>query len=671
MISFSNQFFNFIVKNIENLVEVLDSDFRIIYINDSSHEKILGLKEKDLLGKSFLKCIDFSSSTFNEEMIFNLLKKGENVFQISLFNKAHKNVLMNIKTNVLVEKYGDSKIILIATKIDEEKTNEMQYGINSDIDKDMESILGKLKKNIEKFELVYNHANDLMVIINKDGKFSDVNKKATEILGYTKEELLQLTPSDISPPSEAELVEKRLFETLQRGANIFNSKLYNRNKEIINLEISTNVITIDEKPYIIAIGRDITQRKEMELKIKESEKKYRSILENINEGYYEIDFEGYFLFSNNFLPDILNISRNKLLKMNFFELIDDINQELFKSALDQLWSNKVDSKIIQLKLYKGNISDIYLEISINLIMSEAQKKTGFFGLIRDITKKKKIEIREEKFKEELEKEVEIRTKELNQALKLQEMYLDELTKSSQFKTEFLARMSHELRTPLNAIIGFSDLLLEESYGELNEDQLDFLEDIKSSAQHQLDMIKDILDITKIESGKMGLNLSYFSLNTQIYQVISHLKPLCAVKNLFLKIKGLDKKVEIFADPIRFKEILYNLLSNAIKFTIEGGITLFFKENQNEWIFKIKDSGIGIDKKDYELIFKEFKRVNSPYVNSVQGTGLGLSLTRRLVGLHKGTISLESEIGKGTTFIFTIPKLINKKKANVEEFLSFL
>ena len=251
------------------------------------------------------------------------------------------------------------------------------------------------------------------------------------------------------------------------------------------------------------------------------------------------------------------------------------------------------------------------------------------------------------------------------------MYLDELTKSSQFKTEFLARMSHELRTPLNAIIGFSDLLLEESYGELNEEQLDFLEDIKSSAQHQLDMIKDILDITKIESGKMGLNLSRFSLNTQIFQVISHLKPLCAVKNLFLEIKGLDKEVEIFADPIRFKEILYNLLSNAIKFTIEGGITLFFKENKDEWIFKIKDTGIGIDKKDHELIFKEFKRVNSPYVNSVQGTGLGLSLTRRLVGLHKGTISLESKIGKGTTFIFTIPKLINKKKADVEDFLSFL
>ena len=158
-------------------------------------------------------------------------------------------------------------------------------------------------------------------------------------------------------------------------------------------------------------------------------------------------------------------------------------------------------------------------------------------MLEDISERKRRELLEKKFKDKLEKKVQERTMELNESFTQQKYYLDQIVKSSQFKTEFMATMSHELRTPLNAIIGFAELLLEGVYGQLNEEQKDFVSDIKSSAEHQFDMIKHILDISKIESGQITLNIQNFSLNNVVEQIKSSLKPLYSKKDLKFKIKG--------------------------------------------------------------------------------------------------------------------------------------
>ena len=196
--------------------------------------------------------------------------------------------------------------------------------------------------------------------------------------------------------------------------------------------------------------------------------------------------------------------------------------------------------------------------------------------------------------------------------------------------------------------------------KLNEEQNEFITDIKSSAEHQFDMIKHILNISKIESGQLNLNIQKFSLNSMVEQIKSNLKPLYSKINLEFEVKGLDEEKFIYADPIRFKEILINLLSNAIKFTIDGKITLVIKGDYYNWIFKVRDTGIGIANKDFPLIFKEFQRVESTYVQSVPGTGLGLSLTKRLIELHGGEISFFSVLGVGSTFTFNIPKELERK-----------
>jgi len=235
--------------------------------------------------------------------------------------------------------------------------------------------------------------------------------------------------------------------------------------------------------------------------------------------------------------------------------------------------------------------------------------------------------------------------------------------ANKLKSSFLANMSHELRTPLNSIIGFSELLMDKSYGSLNEVQEEFLIDIYESSDYLLNLINHLLDIPKIETGKLELRIKRIQLENLINQLIATLKPLYESKKLSFDIEGVNPDIYIYADPVRIKEILYNLLSNAFKFTFNGGVSLKLLEKQSLWEFNIIDTGIGIDEKDFDLIFEEFKRIQSSLVNSTSGTGLGLSVTKRLVTLHGGDIYFTSKIGVGSTFTFTLPKILEKDIKN--------
>lgn len=260
-----------------------------------------------------------------------------------------------------------------------------------------------------------------------------------------------------------------------------------------------------------------------------------------------------------------------------------------------------------------------------------------------------------KFQEKVEQEVEEKTDRLKKLLAEKNKYIDEILKSSQIKSTFMSKMSHELRTPLNVIVGFCEILLEGSYGDLNSEQKQYLQYIHSSSLHLLELINDILDISKIESGNLELNIKQFDLKNLITQLDSSLRPMIREHNLDFTIHWDITQSNFNADPVRLKEILYNLLDNAIKYTPEGKISFEIIENQEFWEFRVKDTGIGIAEEDLDLIFEDFRRTEQYHVKEISGTGLGLSLTKRLINLHGGEIEVESELGKGTTFKFTIPK----------------
>ena len=364
-----------------------------------------------------------------------------------------------------------------------------------------------------------------------------------------------------------------------------------------------------------------------------------------------MNLEGNLSFFNKTYCDIVGYPCEELIGLNYKKLTGEDTAKTNILTIENL----LPKKHIQFKIKKKNNDKVYVETSLSEKYNSNGEKIGYFGIMRDITEQKKAEELENRFRDKLEKEVSIRTHELHEALESQKLYMNEILKASNFKSIFLSTMSHELRTPLNAVIGFSDLLLEQSYGNLTNEQMDFIKDINISAEHLLEMISKILDLSKIEAGKLELVMQKCNLKKIIEETLSIIKPIYAKKDLKVELRGIDKKIEVIVDPTRLKEILFNLLSNAIKFTPKGEVTLEFLESDEEWIFNVEDTGIGIAEKDFHLIFKEFKRVQSEYVSLVPGSGLGLTLTKKLVNLHGGRIFFKSVLGKGSTFTFTIPK----------------
>jgi signal transduction histidine kinase len=229
--------------------------------------------------------------------------------------------------------------------------------------------------------------------------------------------------------------------------------------------------------------------------------------------------------------------------------------------------------------------------------------------------------------------------------------------ASRAKSRFLANMSHELRTPLNAIIGFSEILKEQCFGELNPRQLKDVENILRGGRHLLHLINEILDLSKVEAGRMELEYTLFDVNAALSDVLATVKPLAAAKQIELVRPDATALPRIHADQKKLHQILFNLLSNAIKFTPEGGcVRVTAQWHAPELCVAIADTGIGIAAGDQERIFHEFEQLDSSYTRSQQGTGLGLALTRKLVEMHGGRLWVESAgAGQGSTFSFVIPQ----------------
>ena len=257
-------------------------------------------------------------------------------------------------------------------------------------------------------------------------------------------------------------------------------------------------------------------------------------------------------------------------------------------------------------------------------------------------------------RDELEQRVLERTTQLAVANKELDLRNREVERATQLKSKFLASMSHELRTPLNAIVGFSDLLAEQTAGQLNDKQKRFVHHIKQGSGHLLQLINDILDLSKIEAGQLEFHCEAFEIGEALPEVLSTIRPLAMAKHITVQEK-IESELGVFADRVRFKQILYNLLSNAVKFTPKDGrIDIECSEKADSVCVSVADTGIGIRPEDQKLVFEEFRQVEVSHANTQEGTGLGLAITKRLVEQQGGKISLESELGKGSRFTVTLP-----------------
>jgi PAS domain S-box-containing protein len=370
--------------------------------------------------------------------------------------------------------------------------------------------------------------------------------------------------------------------------------------------------------------QEIGSYRDVKHSLQESEEKFRTIFDKANDGIYLIDLHGRFIDVNAMACKQTGYSRDELLQMTYkdmgFPEIDYKKQvkELYKKGYTSFESASI--------LKDG--STAYGQIRSQIIQYGG--KTAILSIARDITERKKAE--------EAILEAKIEAESANRA-----------------KSEFLANMSHELRTPLNSIIGFSDILDGENFGTLNETQKHYLSNIHKSGKYLLEIINDILDISKIEAKEMKLYIEQFAVSDVIKDVQSLMIPLAAKKNINFVCDIDIEKPTIKADMIKFKQILYNLVNNAIKFTDQGGsVTIGGKISEDFVHISVKDSGIGISPEDQDKLFNPFFQADSSITREYGGTGLGLAIVKKFVEMHGGEVWVESELGKGSTFGFSIP-----------------
>src|SRR3990172_2345947 len=328
------------------------------------------------------------------------------------------------------------------------------------------------------------------------------------------------------------------------------------------------------------------------------------------------------------------------------------------------------------KLLKKDGSPVDISLTISVLKDKSGNIIGTVGISKDITEEKRLREQLKKKNKELEELTENLEDKVFERTKELEKINRELSKANEMKGRFIANASHELRTPLHSIIGFSEILLQKTFGDLNEKQQRYTNTIYNAGKHLIHLINDILDLAKIEAGKMKLSYKTFALKATVDEVLMVLKPLAEKKRIEPKFE-ISREVDSFtADKIKFKQILYNLLSNAIKFTPEGGtvginiekvrdnkeILPWALESQRLLRVSVRDNGVGIRPEDREKIFEEFGQLDT--ARSTEGTGLGLSLTKKLVELHGGQIEVSGTYGQGTIFNVYLPFVIHEDTVRI-------
>jgi len=404
-----------------------------------------------------------------------------------------------------------------------------------------------------------------------------------------------------------------------------------------------------------AVIQDITARKQSEQALRASEEKFRSLIDHIPDVVWTADSNQNLIYISGNASKVLDYSSEELLapgRQLWMERIHPEDAARVGQAFQKLFSEgeKFD---VEYRICRKDGAWIWLH---NRALT-TRPRAGVMcadGIFLDITRRRLTEAAIQHTKEAAES-------------------------ANLAKSQFLANMSHELRTPLNAIIGFSEILADKTFGDLNDRQLKYSNNILNSGRHLLQLINDILDLAKVEAGRVELMCNTFAVGKALSEVKTIVQTLANKKQINLEFDLAPDLPPLFADEAKFKQVMYNLLSNAIKFTPDGGRVIVTASIQSEVSSQmpdgrnptsglgspapavslrvaVSDTGIGIKASDQERVFREFEQVDSSYGRQQQGTGLGLALTKRLVELHGGRIWVESEgvEGKGSTFIFLIP-----------------
>jgi PAS domain S-box-containing protein len=472
---------------------------------------------------------------------------------------------------------------------------------------------------------------DALFAIAPDGTITDVNEEATRLTGYSRKHLINSRFSEYF--TEPELARAGVQQTLAEKRVIsYELILITRYGRRIPVSFNAGVFTDTAGTAlgILAGARDITAQKGMEKQLRDSQFYTRSLIESNIDALMTTDPLGIITDVNQQMEALTGATRDELIGTPFKNYLTDP-----RAAEEGIRLVLRESRVTNYELTARSKSGRETVVSYNATTfnDQAGKLQGVFAAARDVTERKRFE------------------------QTLQEKNI-ELENASLAKDRFLASMSHELRTPLNAIIGFTGTLLMKLPGPLTDDQEKQLRTIQTSSRHLLSLINDLLDLAKIESGKVELNMETVDCRSIIDDVTTTLRTLAEAKNLKFEVDIPEDEVPIRTDRRSLTQILINLTNNAIKFTDNGTIRieLHWRHDNGDSLAEltVADTGIGIRPEDQARLFQAFMQVDSSSTRPYEGTGLGLHVSQKLAGMIGGRVSFESEYGKGSRFTISVP-----------------
>ena len=885
-VDFSKEIFREISNNINDLVFILKPDFKIEFINEKVHIKLLGYSNEDLISKEISNFIDANDFRKLKENTYNIDHIGGNSIEIQIYHKDGKKFWFEGKNKLLINKNGDKRILFILKDISERKQTELIvkeskeryhsiiktinegyyevdlkgnftfvsdtlcrflgytqdellsqsyqnvtdkkvnklvfktfnkvfkteiqknlfhfqvirkngekaffetsvylkynmkgkkigfYGIVRDIttrkkEEDLEKKFRielaqtvrlrtkELEESEERYSNLFQHSNDGIFFHDLEGKIIDVNQKVLEQFGYSKSEILSLNIAQLHPISE--LVEsKNAFDKIAKNGFVrFEINFKKKNGDVFPAEVSSSLFTIGGEKFIQGVVRDITNRKNSESKLKLSEEKYRNMVNNLDLGFYQVDWQGNILDYNPAFNLLLGFEPNEdILKINVKEFWQNpAERDIYLNSLKE--EGSIKNYITHSK--KKNGQKIVLQLNSHLIKNDDGEPIKIQGLISDITKKfeleQKVKVSENKYRNLIESvpfsialidqkgiviycnpatqrllgyneeelignefrklpainpkylpmmlerfkkvivgellppfDVELYKKDGNliwisyqtSLVKLDDdllvqAVLNEITERKkadlliqeeiqklkeldQIRKDLISRVSHELKTPLVSVCGASELLLELFRGELETDTIELIEMIEKGGTRLNQLVDNLLDITRIEYNKFELEKNTFNLSEIIKECAKEMNYLLKKRKLELILEVPDE-LYIKIDKIRIEQVILNLLSNAIKNTPPNGkisINLYVKRDWAE--FTIKDTGIGLTREEMNRLFTRFGKIERyreglEYID-IQGSGLGLYISKEILDLHEGHIWAESAgRDKGCTFTIKLP-----------------
>jgi PAS domain S-box-containing protein len=472
---------------------------------------------------------------------------------------------------------------------------------------------------------------DALFAIAPDGVITDVNEEATRLSGFTRQHLVSSQFADYF--TDPELARAGVDATFDSGRVLsYELTIVTRHGRRITVSFNAGVFTdVSGKPLgILASARDITAQKQLEQQLRDSQVYTRSLIESNIDALMTTDPVGVITDVNGQMESLTGRSRDELIGSPFKEYFTDADQAEDGIRL-VLREGKVENYELTARARSGQ--ETVVSYNASAFRDQDGKLQGVFAAARDVTDRKRFE------------------------QTLQEKNY-ELENANTAKDRFLASMSHELRTPLNAILGFTGTMLMELPGPLTDEQRRQLGLVKSSGGHLLSIINDLLDLAKIESGKIELEFAPVTCQEVLADVAASLRPLSEERGLTFSIDApAEPAVIVATDRRALTQILINLTNNAIKFTESGGVSLGLEVDAatGRVHMRVTDTGIGISADDQARLFRAFEQVGEARSRAFEGTGLGLYISQKLAEVLGGTISLASELGEGSTFTISFPE----------------